>query len=95
MASYERTRRFKRDWDGLAPAERDRFAVAFLKFDRDLVAGRFREGLRVKRVQGTSGVFEMTWAANGRAMFQYGEPEGNEPHIVWRRIGTHEVFRRP
>ncbi|MEO6349983.1 MAG: hypothetical protein ABIP53_04965 [Candidatus Limnocylindrales bacterium] len=95
MAWHERTTRFRRDWHGLVPEERNRFAVAFLKFDHDLAEGRFRVGLRVKRVQGTTGAFEMTWAANGRATFQYGEPESNEPHIVWRRIGTHEVFRRP
>jgi len=95
MASHKRTRRFERDWDALAPQERDRFATAFLKFDEDLAKGRFRAGLRVKRVQGTAEVYEMTWAPNGRATFQYGEAEASDPHIIWRRIGTHEVFRRP
>jgi hypothetical protein len=33
-----------------------------------------RRGLRVKRVQATSGVFEMTWAPDGRATWQYGTP---------------------
>jgi hypothetical protein len=47
-------------------------------------------------VQGATGVFEMTWAPDGRATFQYGESKaGGEPHVIWRRIGTHDVFRSP
>ncbi|HEY8637632.1 MAG TPA: hypothetical protein VIL64_00215 [Solirubrobacteraceae bacterium] len=67
------------------------------RFVTDLRAGqRFRPGLRVKRVQGYAGVWEMTWAPDGRATFQYGdEIVHGEPHIIWRRIGTHDVFRRP
>ncbi len=63
----------------------------------DLKAGReFRPSLRVKGVQGRPGVFEMTWAPDGRATWQYG-PQllPGEPHVIWRRIGTHDVFRRP
>jgi hypothetical protein len=38
----------------------------------------------------------MTWAADGRATFEYGqEIRPGEPHIIWRRIGTHDVFRQP
>jgi hypothetical protein len=34
--------------------------------------------------------------AAGRATFQFGPAviEG-EPHIIWRRIGTHDIFDRP
>ncbi len=50
-------------------------------------------GLRVKRVQGTDADFEMTWAPDGRAMFRYGvEMSPGDPHIVWLRIGTHDIF---
>jgi hypothetical protein len=56
----------------------------------------FRRGLRVKRVQGTADVWEMTWAPDGRATWQY-RPEQlpGEPHVIWRRIGTHSIFRQP
>jgi hypothetical protein len=38
----------------------------------------------------------MTWADDGRATFQYGEPVvGAEPHIIWRRVGTQDVLRQP
>ncbi len=37
----------------------------------------------------------MTWAPDGRATFEYGdEVQSGEPHVTWRRIGTHSVFRR-
>lgn len=95
MPSYTRTRRFERDWKALTADDRARFRTAFERFDMDLVAGRFRPGLRVKRIQGTDDVFEMTWAPDGRATFEYGTPAGKGAHVIWRRIGRHDVFRRP
>jgi hypothetical protein len=67
------------------------------QFVEDLQTDRgFRKGLRVKGVKGASGIFEMTWADDGRATFEYGGSliEG-EPHVIWRRVGTHSVFKRP
>jgi len=95
VPSYERTRRFARDWKALGSSDRERFRVAFRRFDADLASGVFRTGLRVKRVQGTDAIFEMTWAPDGRATFEYGTPEGEGAHVIWRRIGRHEIFRRP
>jgi hypothetical protein len=66
------------------------------QFVPDLAGGAFRAGLRIKGVEAASNVFEMTWAPNGRATFSYGaQQRPGEPHIIWRRIGTHEVFRDP
>lgn len=95
MPSYERTRRFERDWKALTETDRKRFRTVFGRFDADLTGGAFRAGLRVKRVEGTDAVFEMTWAPDGRATFEYGTPRGEGAHVVWRRIGRHDVFRRP
>lgn len=57
----------------------------------------FRPGLRVKCVQGHPGVFEMTWdMPDGRATFAYGpERMPGEAHIIWRRIGGHDIFKQP
>jgi hypothetical protein len=46
----------------------------------------FPPGLRVKRVQGVSGVWEVTFAPDGRATFAYGDEviEG-QAHVIWRR----------
>ncbi|MER6108587.1 hypothetical protein ACWG5P_11115 [Streptomyces prasinus] len=36
---------------------------------------------------------EMTWAPDGRATWQYGdELREGEPHVIWRRVGGHEIF---
>jgi hypothetical protein len=53
-------------------------------------------GLRVKGVRGAGGIFEMTGSEDGRATFQYGKEivEG-EPHVIWRRIGSHAIFTEP
>ena len=67
---------------------------AVKKFREDLTNGRrFRRGLRVKGITTRPGVFEMTWADNGRAAFSYGDPihEG-EAHIIWHAVGGHEIF---
>ena len=95
MPTYERLPRFDKDLARLSPEERDRFAEAVARFVEDLRQGRFRAGLRVKGIQGAPGIFEMTWAPDGRATFEYGDEIRGEPHFVWRRIGTHDIFRRP
>ena len=88
---------FWRDWDNLTPEEQRQFFAALEKFIADLEAGKgFRKGLRVKGVQGAAGVFEMTWADDGRATFEYGRAvKEDEPHIIWRRVGGHEIFNTP
>jgi hypothetical protein len=89
--------RFAADFDSLSPEQQAQFLTAIAQFVEDLNAGRsFRNGLRVKGVQGAGGISEMTWASDWRATFEYGRPvvEG-EPHVVWRRIGTHAIFKKP
>ena len=63
---------------------------------------RFPAALRVKAVEGAAGVFEMTWSyagPDGRATFEWAEVASGdgtvEPMVRWRRIGTHEIFKRP
>ena len=96
MPTHEELPRFLRDWQRLQPAQRNAFQQAPQLFGAGLTGQAFAPKLRVKRVQGGAGVWEMSWAADGRARFSYG-PEliSGQPHIVWRRIGTHEIFRRP
>jgi len=94
VPTYERLPRFDRDFEGLTAEQKAAFRSAVKKFVADLERGSgFRKGLRVKGVQGSPGVLEMTWAEDGRATFSYGDSiRGSEPHIVWRRIGTHDVI---
>ncbi|MPZ68026.1 MAG: hypothetical protein GEU71_00665 [Actinobacteria bacterium] len=97
MPTYGKTERFKKDYADLSPEARKRFKNAVKKFVEDLRAGRpFRKGLRVKGVKGASGIFEMTWADDGRATFEFGdEGREGETHIIWRRVGAHDVFGEP
>lgn len=97
MPTYEWLRRFRSDFEQLTPEQQAAFLAAVAHFVEDLQAGRpFRKGLRVKGVQGARGVFEMTWAPDGRATFSHGdEVRRGTPHVIWRRVGTHEVFGRP
>ena len=96
MPTHEELPRFLRDWERLGPQQRQAFLSALGLFVVGLAGQSFAPQLRVKRVQGEPGVWEMTWAADGRATFSYGaEVTAGQPHIIWRRIGTHDIFRRP
>jgi hypothetical protein len=97
MPTYAWLARFAADFDALSPAQQAAFLAAVTRFVEDLRDGRgFRKGLRVKGIKGTAGIFEMTWADDGRATFEYGDPvTPGQPHIIWRRIGTHTIFNRP
>jgi hypothetical protein len=89
---------FWRDWKGLTPQQQRQFLAALRQFISGLSGSdpTFHPGLRVKRVQGHPGIWEMTWAPDGRATFEYGgEVHPSQPHIIWRRVGTHSIFRRP
>ena len=92
MPTWEATERFFQDYRRLSADERALFRVARVKFVQDLMRGSFRRGLRVKAVQGVDGVYEMP---DGRATFHFGSSLGSGPHVVWRRIGTHDIFRQP
>src|SRR6266540_5585944 len=97
MPTREILESFWRGWDRLTPEDQRAFLVAVEKLVQDLRAGQgIRKGLRVKGVKGARGIYELTWAPNGRATFQYGRAVRNdEPHVIWRRIGGHDIFGDP
>jgi hypothetical protein len=97
MPTHDETERFWRDWRALSAQDQKSFRQAVLEFIEDLATGQFRKGLRVKRIEGTDSIWEMTWeGSNGRATFEYGpQIHEGEPHVIWRRVGTHDVFRNP
>ena len=99
MPTFELTPRFERDWRKLTAQQRNTFQkVVFEAFVPavDAPDRPFRPGLRVKGVTAHPGIFEMTWAPDGRATFSYGEERvPGKAHIIWRRIGTHAIFTPP
>ncbi len=97
MPAREISEQFWRDFDKLTPEEQQRFIAAVEAFVEDLKRGQgFRPGLRVKGVRIRKGVFEMTWSGDGRATFAYGtSPHPSDVHIIWRRIGGHDILQNP
>jgi hypothetical protein len=96
VPTYQPRPRFLRDFKSLTATQVAAWEKALDLFITCLRSGRFKPSLRVKRAQGYPGVWEMTWAADRRATFEYGqEVHAGDPHIVWRRIGTHDIFRQP
>ncbi|WP_411152667.1 hypothetical protein [Streptomyces sp. A30] len=98
MPTFETLPRFTADLQHLTPTQRRRFRRVVLDaFVPDLRPGRqFRPGLRIKGVRCAPGVYELTWAPDGRATWSYGrEVVAGARHIVWHRIGTHSILDRP
>lgn len=96
MPTHDETSAFLRAYGKLTPQEQAAFRVVVGQLVEDLrTSGRPRPSLRVKRVRGSVGVWEMTWAPDGRATFLYGrEVRPGEAHILWQAIGGHEIFGR-
>ena len=95
---------FSSDWARLTVSERNRFEHV-IRGQFHPACERYRvdastawpRGLRVKRAQGTPGLWEMTWSfagPDGRATFEWIEIDG-ELAIRWRRIGGHVILERP
>jgi hypothetical protein len=98
VPTFDKTTQFESDWKDLSDQDKALFKQAVREFVEDL-GGTFRNSLRVKRVTGRDGVWEMTWAhgrKDGRATFSYGaEVRARHTHVVWRRVGRHNIFRDP
>jgi len=98
VPTFERLARFDREFRRL-PRELQRAFLAMLPvFIAALreIPPAFPAALRIHRVQGSAGIWEITFAADGRATFEYGEEIlAGEPHIIWRRIGHHDVLAEP
>lgn len=105
---YLFTARARADLGGLSTEERAMFAAAARSFshacDRDIdpqARATWPAGLRVKKVRGAPGVWEMTWSfagPDGRATWEWSTVDvvgDDEPAILWRRIGNHRVFDNP
>jgi hypothetical protein len=94
MPTFATTPRFRRDLKALAPEQRARFEkVVREEFVPDIEANQWRPGLRIKRVHSVPKVWEMTWAPDGRATWEFGAPiRDGVRHVIWRRVGTHDIF---
>jgi hypothetical protein len=101
---FERTPQFDADLRRLSQDEfelfrrvvREAFSPAADRIGAD-PAATWPVSLRVKQVQGTHGILEMTWSfagPDGRATFELVTVE-HELRVRWRRVGGHRIFRKP
>jgi hypothetical protein len=92
MPTHDERPLFLREFATFTQRQQDRFLKAVGHLLADVRARQpFRPSLRVKGVQGHRGIFEMTWAGDGRATFEYGpERIAGQTHIIWQRIGVKE-----
>jgi hypothetical protein len=98
VPTFERGPRFDREFRRLSRELQRAFLRVLPLFIGGLRSSPpdFPPRLRVKRVEGSHGVWEMSFSADGRATFEYGpERIAGNPHVVWRRIGTHDILREP
>ena len=98
MPTYERLPRFHTDYAQLTAEQRAAFrdAVGQLIADLRNGTGRFHPSLRVHRIDAQRGVWSMSFGSDLRATFAYGQAKhAGEPHIIWRRIGHHRIYRQP
>lgn len=95
MPTYYASKLFKRNFEKLTPEQRILFMKTVAALVKGLRQGRFDKTLRVKRFQGEEGVWELTWAPNGRVLFRYGkEIQPGDAHVIWLNIGSHDIFNK-
>jgi hypothetical protein len=95
--TYELRPGFAREFVRMPREQRRAFQAALEKLVEALQEGREPpNSLRVKRVQGTKDVWEMSYSGDGRATYRYGaEVKPGETHVEWLRVGGHEILSRP
>lgn len=77
---------------------RKEFIQAPLLWERSGMQGSpvFPKHLGVKPVQGQRGIWEFAWAGDGRCTWEYGDfQHPRKCHIIWRRIGSHDIYGDP
>jgi len=97
VPTYELRPRFDRDHRRLTAADKAAFIKSVSQFVADLRSGRggFRPSLRVHSVDARRGVSSISFGADLRATFSYGDELTGDAHIIWRRVGSHRVYREP
>ena len=93
MPTFEPDERFLREFRRMSTAQQLAFLRVVSQFVSDLGGGTFRPSLRVKKFTSVPGAWELSWGADRRALFRYGEPvRAGHAHVIWLRIGTHDIF---
>lgn len=98
------TPRFDRDFISLPREHRalftsvvKQFHTGCLTFEESGQMDGWPKSLRVRRLTSAPRIWEMTWSfasPDGRATFEFVERD-REVMVLWRRIGSHAIYRNP
>jgi len=102
---YLRLPAFLADFNALTPAERalvkrwlaDVFLPAVVAYESEPAHFVWPSALRFERIRNGGGICAVTWSfsgPDGRATFEFTTVDG-QPCLVWRRIGHHDIYKRP
>ena len=102
---YVRLPEFLADWERLTPRERGLvvewlrtvFLPAVEAYQKNPAGYVWPKALRFERLAGAGGVCAVTWSfagPDGWATFHF-DTSDNEPCLVWRRVGHHDIYRHP
>ena len=105
MPTYHVEERFWNDFDRLSAQQQQQFLraraqlVATLRsWEATGCQGRpqYPARLGVKKMQGYREIMEFAWAPDGRCTWQFGtQQQPGTCHVIWRRIGSHEIYADP
>lgn len=80
------TRRFEKDYASLPQSIQNTVDKKLKIFVDD----QYHPSLRVKKIEGTQGIWEMRVSRNYRITFQF-----INDGIILRRVGTHDILKTP
>jgi hypothetical protein len=97
VPKYIRQRLFQAEYARLSAANQLAFKEAVMRFVVALKEGRLPDpGLGIRQMTNHPGIYEFHYSRSGRATFHYGSADrGPDALVVWRRIGGHEIYRKP
>ncbi len=95
MPKYDTLASFDTEYAKLTPEQKRRFRIAVKKIINALKNGTFPPPPLVEKMAGYS-YYEVRWAADGRATFEYVfDAVLGEHVIIWRHIGDHTILNHP
>ncbi len=105
MPTFDVMVRFWSDYESLSSDQkhqfiraRDEFVAIMQEWERAGYRGtpHFPRHLGVKPLKGYRNIWELAWAPDGRCTWEYGAPQRDDRcHVIWRRIGSHNIYDDP
>lgn len=106
MPHWDALPRFYNDWHTLEQPKKGLFLTRLQEFigvlkrwEAEGMPGShppFPAHLGIKSMAGRRNIWEFRWSGDGRATWSYGPPpQDGMCKIIWRRIGTHQIYNDP